>query len=56
MKVKKGDTIRVYGQVVEVVEIDKDDMLRLKHPIVVPFMEYTRDCIYPNEVQGILEY
>lgn len=47
INLEKGTKILVYGQEVEI------EKIILKHPIVVPTQEYTRDWITPNEIQKV---
>ena len=50
---KIDDTIKSYGQIEKVIDIE-DGIIYLEHSIVVPGCEYTRDYIYPKEIQEII--
>lgn len=51
-----GDVIKVFGQWVEVESVERDmgeTVVHLKHAIVVPGIEYTRDTVMIHEIQEI---
>ena len=50
---KVGDKIKAFGQIEKVIDIE-DGIIFLEHQIVVPGCEYTRDMVYPKEIQEIL--
>ena len=59
MKPVEGDKILVYGQkvtITEVVNVDGETRVYLDHPIVVPEVNYTRDCISVDEIQKYIEF
>ena len=52
-----GSIIKTFGQSVKVVGIEDNNgqiIYRLEHPIVTPYIEYTRDYVSKNEIQKIL--
>jgi hypothetical protein len=55
----EGATIVAYGQevkIVQVVTVKGNHRIYLEHPIVVPFVEYTRDYISSDEIQRYVDF
>lgn len=48
--------VSVYGQEVYIGSALSENRFLLKHPIVVPGREYTRDVIFIDEIQEIISY
>ena len=58
MRIMEGMQITAYGQQVRIANIVNEqnkDRFYLRHPIVVPGKEYTRDYVSKEEIQEVNE-